>query len=373
MIQSTADPITGKEEMLATQEQLEAEKSAEAKIRIGLLGNYADSEETRMLLTPEACGMLTSSGIEVSMETGAGVDISFNDDTYAEYGVKIVSRDTALKQPLVLSFMPLKEKDIRKMTKGSALLCMMGHDMFDAATINALLQCNIDAGCLDNMYSHHEIGIFASIIDEIDGRAAIMYAEDSLSYLGGGKGVLMAGVAGINPCDVMVIGAGTAAIAAANAANAIGAHVILMDNDVSSLEQMRPMVSQGVQLVAVHPRVLANYVKSADVIIIGTTTNEFEFPQCLSAQLKDNVYVLDLNDMHPSVSVPRTVAMALSNPMINFFNEMAIKNGFEGMVATTPGMQEGMVTYKGKLVDKLIASYTALPCIDIRVMLSAAN
>ena len=44
-----------------------------------MVGNYADSDETRLLLTPEACGMLTSSGIQVSMEAGAGVDISFSD------------------------------------------------------------------------------------------------------------------------------------------------------------------------------------------------------------------------------------------------------------------------------------------------------
>ena len=65
--------------------------------------------------------------------------------------------------------------------------------------------------------------------------------------------------------------------------------------------------------------------------------------------------------------------MALSNPLINFFNEKTIKGSFDAMVATTAGVQEGMVTYKGKLVDKLIASYSALPSIDIRVMLSATN
>ena len=93
----------------------------------------------------------------------------------------------------------------------------------------------------------------------------------------------------------------------------------------------------------------------------------------LSSQLKDNVYVLDLNEMHPSVSVPRTVAMAISNPLINFFEEMKIKEGLDGMVATTAGVQNGMVTYRGKLVDKLIGSYTAMPSVDIRVMLSTTN
>lgn len=358
---------------LDPQVQLELQEITKPRIRLGLVGNYADSDETRMLLTPEACGMLTSYGIGICMEAGAGVDISFPDESYAEYGVKIVSRDEALKQPLVLSFMPLRSKDVKKMVKGSALLCMMGHDLFEASTIKALMSHHIDTGCLDNMYSHHDMSIFANIIDEIDGRAAIMYAQEALAYLGGGKGVLLAGVAGLNPCEVLVIGAGTAAISAANAAAAAGASVVLMDNDVSALQLMKPSLFPIVQTVAVHPRVLANRVKSADVIITGTTTREFEFPSCLSAQLKDNVYIMDLSETHPSISVPRTVAMALSNPLINFFNEMTIKGSFDAMVATTAGVQEGMVTYKGKLVDKLIASYSALPSIDIRVMLSATN
>lgn len=344
-----------------------------SSIHIGMVGNYADSDETRMLLTPEACGMLTSAGIKVSMEAGAGVDISFSDEAYSEYGVKIVTREDALKCPIVLSFMPLKAKDVKKMTKGSALMCMMGHDLFESATIKALLTQHISTVCLDNMYSNHEVTIFADILDEIDGRGAIVYAEEALSYLGGGKGVLLAGVAGLNPCEVLVIGADRACVHAANSAAANGAKVVVMNNDVSALELIRPSLMPQVELVAIHPRVLANRVKTADVIIMGNTTREFKFPQVLSSQLKDNVYVLDLGEMHPSVSVPRTVAMAISNPLINFFDEMQIKDGFDRMVATTPGVQVGMVTYHGKLVDKLIGSYTSLPSIDIRVMLSETN
>ncbi len=342
-------------------------------IHIGLLGNYADTDETRFLLTPEACGLLTSAGIKVSMEAGAGVDISFKDETYAEYGVKIVTRDQALKCGLVLSYQPIRAKDVKKMTPGAALLCMMGEALFEQSVIKALLEHRIACGCLDNMYSHHEVEIFADIVDEIDGRAAIMYAQESLSYLGGGKGVLLAGVAGLNPCEVLIIGCGRDCIAAANAAAGMGAKVVLMDNDVSSLQLARSACHPVVELIAIHPRVLTNRVKTADVIITGNTTRTFDFPKSLSSSIKDSVYVIDLNESHPSVSVPRTVAMALSNPLVNFFDEMSIKNGFTGMMVTTPGVQTGMVTYEGKLVDKLIASYLSMPSIDIRVMLSSTN
>lgn len=358
---------------LETQAEVEVLDTRSQGIHLGLLGNYADTDETRFLLTPEACGMLTSGGVRISMESGAGVDISFKDETYAEYGVKIVTREEALKCNIVLSYQPLRAKDVKKMMPGAVLLCMMGDSLFESTVIKALLSKKISCGCFDNMYSHKSVNVFADIVAELDGRAAIMYAQEALSYLGGGKGVLLSGVAGLNPCEVLITGCGTESIAAANAAAGTGAKVVMMDNDASSLMLARNEVDPKVELIAIHPRVLTNRVKSADVIITGSTTRPFELPKRLAGSIKDSVYVIDLNESHPSVSVPRTVAMALSNPLVNFFEEMAIKDGFRGMVLTTPGMQCGMVTYEGKLVDKLIASYLSMPSIDIRVMLSTSN
>lgn len=342
-------------------------------IKIGIVGNYPDTDETRMLLTPEGCGLLTSAGIKVSMEAGAGVDISFTDDNYAEYGVAIISRAEALRCDIVLSYAPLRVDDIRRMRKGAALMCMMASPLFDPEVIKALLEQRITLGCFDNMVSHNDEPVFANIIDEINGRGAVMYAQDFLSYTGGGKGVLLAGVAGINPCEVLLIGEGNDIYAAARAAKAAGAYVTLMDNDISSLQVAQSICGDGVSCIAIHPRVLYNKVKSADVIFMAACTRPFEFPKHLSVALKDSAYVLNFEETEPSISVPRTVAMAMSNVLVNFFEEMAIKGGIEGMIATTPGVQDGIVTYRGKLVDKLIGSYTSLPSVDIAMMLSGSN
>lgn len=356
-----------------TRESLIKINASEPSLTLGILGNYADDSETRILLTPEACGLLTSVGINICLETGAGNDISFPDETYAEFDVKIVSRAQALSSPIVLSYTPLKPKDIKKMKPGSTLLCMMNTSLFDPDCIQALLNNKITCGCFDNMISQNDELVFANIIDEIDGRAAIMYAEDALSYLGGGKGVLLGGVAGLNPCEIILFGASNDIIAAANAGAAVGARVTLMDNDISILQAARPKLDTRVETIAIHPRVLFNKLKSADVIIQGTTTYEFEIPQNLLPLLKENVYILNMIESHPSESVPRTVAMALSNALVNFIDEMAINNGFHSMIKTNTGVQTGIVTYDGCLVDKLIGSCLGMPAVDINVMLSASN
>ncbi len=356
--------------VLETQEQLLNADFNTGKTRIGLVGNYADSDETRFLLTPEACGLLTSAGYEIMLESGAAVDISFTDEAYAEFDVKIVSREEALKADIVLSYLPLLPKDIRKMRPGAVLLCMMGSALFETGAVKTLLERKITLGCFDNMYSYNDEPVFANIIDELDGRCAILYAQDYLSYLGGGKGVILAGVAGINPCEVLIIGDGTDVFSAAKSAMGAGAYVTLMNNDISALQIAKQYCGDQLNTISIHPRVLFNKVKTADVIIIGTCTRPFEFPKNLSVALKDSVYVLNLEESHPSVSVPRTVAMALSNCLVNFFDELSIKGGFDGMVASTQGVQCGIVTYKGKLVDKLIGSYLSMPSVDINVMLA---
>lgn len=65
--------------------------------------------------------------------------------------------------------------------------------------------------------------------------------------------------------------------------------------------------------------------------------------------------------------------MALSNVMVSFIDEIRLKDNFERMLATNEGVQQGIVTYGGKLVDKLVGSYTGLPSADISVMLAARN
>lgn len=359
--------------VLEPQLKLITEFDHHGDITVGVIANYADDEETRFLLTPEACGLLTSAGINLMVEAGAGVDISFSDEAYAEFGAKITSREEALNANVVLSYSPLRQEDILKMKPGSTMLCMSGDALYKMETIQALLERQITCGALDNMYSFNDEPVFANIIYEIDGRAAILYAQDHLSYLGGGKGVLLAGVAGINPCEVLIIGEGRDCLYAAKAAIAAGAAVTIVNNDISMLQAARMFCGEQLTTLAIHPRVLYNKCKTADVLILGNTTRPFEFPNKLNRVMKDSAFVMNFKDTHPSTSVPRTVAMGLSNVLVNFFDEMVIKNGFENMVLSTQGVQAGMITFRGKLVNKLIGSLLHLPSIDISMMLAAKN
>lgn len=341
---------------------------------IGIVNNYADSDETRLFLTPEACGMISNFGYKIVMETGAGTDINYTDGDYAANNVEIVSRDKALgAADIVLSVRPLRAEDVDRMKPRAALITLFDRDLFDRSLIERYLKREVTLMALDSMCSANGLPIFRRILEEIDGRAAILYVEDGISFLGEGKGVLLAGVAGVNPCEVLIIGAGLRPAFAAKAAIAAGAKVTLMDNDVSSLYEAKNFCGDALVTSVIHPHVLYNSVKSADVILLDRCTRDFEFPRQLSVAMKQSVYFLDLTQTVPSLSVPRTVAMGISNPLINFFEEATIKGGLNSMIANTSGVRESVLTYRGKLVDKYIAMRTGLAAVNIKMMLTQTN
>lgn len=353
--------------------QAEAVKTEKCKFTLGILNNYPDTDETRLFLTPEACALISNFGYRIMMESGAGIDINYSDRNYADGSAEIVSRAEALKADIVLSVRPLRVDDIMQMQKGATLISLMDDTLFDRVVVEALLDRHITMLALDNVVSANGLRVFARILDEIDGRAAVIYAQEGLTFLGEGKGVLLAGVAGLTPCEVVVVGSGWRQQAAAKAAMAAGARVTMMDNDVAALFEAQSVCGDQLTTAVIHPHVLFNKIKSADVIILDNCTNMFEMPRQLGMAMKDNVYMLDMRKTVPSLCVPRTVAMGLSSPLVHFFSEVAAKGGIERCAASTPGVRPGIVTMRGKLVDKHIAMRLGMSAADISVMLTQTN
>lgn len=355
------------------QEELSTITASDGRMTLGILNNYPDSDETRLFLTPEACSMLATMGFRVLFESGAGIDINYSDEVYANDGAEILPRHEVLEADIVISVRPLTAADVQRMRKGAALISLMDAALFNSEVIHTLLERKVTMLALDNIVSANGVPIFSQILDEIDGRAAVLYAQEGLSFLGEGKGVLMGGIPGLQPCEVLVIGQGGRAWAAARAALSTGATVTMMDNDISSLAEAQAYCGDNLITSAINPKVLYNKVKSADVIMLDGCTRDFEFPKQLSVAMKDSVYLIDLESTTPSLSVPRTVAMALSNVLINFFGETLIKGGIDAQVASMPGVQNGVVTYRGRLTDKFIGLRLGMVAVDINILLTQAN
>lgn len=343
-----------------------------ATFSLGISANYPDSEETRLFMTPEACGLLVTSGISVIMEAGAGININYSDKAYATAGVEIKTRPEVLACDVVLSVRPLDCQDTLHLKKRATLLTLADPEL-PRDVLQALLDRDVTMIALDRLVSDNGVRIFARLLDEIDGRAAILYAQEELSFLGDGKGVLMGGIPGIQPCEVLIIGCGERVISAAKAAIQIGARVTLMDNDIAALDNASVICGPHLITSSIHPHVLFNDVKHADVIILDKCTRDFTMPDHLSLAMKDNIYLLDLTQTVPSLIVPRTVAMAISNVLINFFYDAINAGGMRRMVTACEGVRQGLVTYSGQLTDEVLAERYGMHALDTGILLTQTN
>ena len=159
----------------------------------------------RFPLTPEGAGLLVSRGFRVKMERGAAAHIHYSDDAYSRCGVEIVDRPEAFAADIIIYLPALDLSDARQIKRGSLLLTFLHAEESDTEVLRTLLRRHVIALALEELPDEAGRKPFADILKEIDGRAAIAIASSLLADAVHGKGILLGGVAGVIPCEVMVI------------------------------------------------------------------------------------------------------------------------------------------------------------------------
>lgn len=378
-------------------EQPCATASSRRRITIGLPSS-ADPAERRFPITPEAAQMLTDRGFAVKMQTGAAAPIHYSDNAYSRVGVGVCSRSEALGCDIVIHLAPLPPADISAMRRGAMLLSLLSLARQTKATIKALTDRNIIAIAIDLVKDRHGNTPFADILSEINGLAAMTIASAILADPLRGKGILLGGVAGVIPCETAVIGSDLSARAAAKAAIGAGSSVRMFDNDVYSLrEAIGALDGRGVGST-LHPRVLANALRTADIVIVADSIQPPVIDSSEVADMKKGVLVFDLSHdpgrVFPSLpcidlataaaaptegcrcfsntgnAVPRTAAMALSNSFITFFNEIASSEGALNALKMLPGIKAAAYTFMKNVVNPQIAEIAGCRAKDINIFLT---
>lgn len=391
---SDADPIPMPE--------LSPVKTSRRRLSIGL-PKSADPAERRFPLTPEGAATLIDRGIEVNMETGASESIHYTDTRYAAAGVNIVPRVTAMGCDIVIYLDAPSVTDIRTMRRGAVLLTLFDASRLTAEAARALIDRHIIVIALDLIRDEADNTPFADILAEIDGRAAMACAGSLLADSYHGKGILLGGIAGIVPCEVTVIGSGIGAQAAARAASGAGATVRMFDNDIYRLRDASRQLGPWLITSVLHPHVLNNALRSADVIIYtGCTPAEMVFDADAVAGMKSGVIVFDLTtgrgDAFPSLhtidlskaspsrcnplrqgrlcyinagsAVPRTAAMALSNTLFTLLTRVIDFENIDTALKFIPGLQCAALAFLGKAVNPAFARIADVRAIDINIFLS---
>ena len=241
------------------------------RLTIGL-PRCEDPAERRFPLTPEGAALLIERGFSVKMQEGAAESIHYEDSRYIRAGVEIAPRSETLSCDIVIYTATLSESDARALRRGAMVLTLLRAACGNERVIRALLERHVISIALDLVEDERGCTPFADILAEIDGRASIAIASSLLADSQKGKGILLGGVAGIVPCEVLVIGSGIAACAASRSAVGLGATVRMFDNDIYSLRRASQELGAGVITSALHPRTLDNALRTADVVVATPAT-----------------------------------------------------------------------------------------------------
>ena len=389
--------------MLFPEEALLREIDRQPRLSVGLACENPKIE-TRLALTPEGVSIVVEEGHTVLVERGAGLPMSYTDLQYSEAGAVIVdSKAEVFGADIVLKITPPTLDELALMKNGKSIFSMLQLSYLSAESIRLMMSKKLNAIAYELIKDSQKAFPVVNTISEIEGSTAIAVASELMSNSSGGKGILLGGIAGISPTEILILGAGLAGSVAARNALALGAQVKIFDHDVNKLRKIQHYLGQQVFTSVIHPSVLFKALTTADAVIGNlryiNDSEPFMVAEELVKTMKPGAIIIDLSVdqggcfetstcrtiddptfekygvIHycvPNISarVARTSSMALSN----IFAPMLMKIGNSGnvkqAVLESSGFRNGVYVYDGILVNRLIASFFGLKADDIGLFLT---
>jgi alanine dehydrogenase len=350
--------------------------------------------ETRVPLIPFAAGELAGQGNRVVIQSEAGAASGFDDQAYREMGATIVysASEVLSRSELALKVYPPSWEEYQQLEEGQILFSFLQLSHATRKNLELLLSRRITAIGFEAIEEPGGNRPVLTSMSEIAGRLVVPIAAHYLQARQGGKGILLGGVPGVAPATVVVLGAGVAGTNVALTAASAGAHVIVLDRDISRL---RALSERGRTIVtaAATPYNLQRFVPIADVLV-GAVFIEMETtPHLLDdglirrmrprsvfldvsidqggcsttsrpTHIIDPVYVKEgvTHFCVPNIPalVPRTATVALSNMLLPYLEEIA-RAGPDAILEADGALAQGFYTHAGFCRKRKIAEPLGLP------------
>ncbi|MEG1585642.1 MAG: alanine dehydrogenase [Bacteroidales bacterium] len=380
-------------------------KEKSNSLLIGIPKERGDFEK-RLPLTPEAIAILCNQGHHVILETGAGDSIHYSDHVFSEAGAEIADHASSVWEcDIILKIAVPLVSEIALMKPRATLISLLQLSLFSPEVLTIMSEKRINAVAYDFITDAQGSYPIINQIREIEGKAAVVLAAELLTNERGGKGILLGGCAGVSPTEVLILGAGRAGSEAARTAGALGALVKVFDNHVDALRLLQRTLGASTFTSTLHPRVLQNALRTADVAIGALRLEKGEKQFFVSAdmvrQMKPGALIIDLSVdqggcfetsicpasqyeaffeqygvLHyclPNISsrVARTTSISLSNHILPLIQEIADANTISDCIRENAYFRSGVYFYNGKLVNPTVGEHFDYPWSDIMLFLTS--
>ncbi|OIQ76791.1 alanine dehydrogenase [mine drainage metagenome] len=224
--------------------------------------------EYRVGLTPDAVRELVHHGHQVLVQTGAGAGIGADDAAYTDAGARIAPDAAAVfAQAEMVVKVKEPQPDECRMLRAGQLLFTYLHLAPDPEQARLLLASGCTAIAYETVTDAHGGLPLLAPMSEVAGRMAAQVGAVALQKASGGRGVLLGGVPGVPPGDVVVIGGGTVGTHAARMAVGLGARVTILDKSVPRLRQLDELFDGRVVTEYATMHALERAVRAADLVV----------------------------------------------------------------------------------------------------------
>lgn len=346
------------------------------------------NNEYRVACTPAGVHELVAHGHEVFVEAGAGIGSSIADEEFLAAGAKVLptADEVWAEGRLVLKVKEPVEPEYHLLRGGHVLFTYL-HLAASPELTGALLRAGTTGIAYETVQTESGALPLLAPMSEIAGRLAPQVGAHALLRPNGGRGVLPAGVPGVRPAHVVVIGGGVAGRNAARIALGMGADVELLDTNVEKLREIDRDFHGGVRTVTSNRYTVDQAVRAADLVIGAVLIPGARAPKLVSHQLvsrmKPGSVLVDIaidqggcfEDSRPTThddptyqvheslfycvanmpgAVPNTATHALTNVTLPYALRLA-ELGWEQACRTDHALARGVSTHAGHLVSEPVA------------------
>ncbi|MBP9152039.1 MAG: alanine dehydrogenase [Flavobacteriales bacterium] len=395
--------LTASGGLMPQEEMLEVAKS-QKELFIGI-PKECTLQENRVALIPEAVARLVFNGHRVIVEAGAGKGAHYEDKDFSEAGAKIAySTKEVYEADIILKVDPPSLEEIDLMKPKQCLISALQLSVHPENYLKRLIKKQVTAIAVDFIRDADGGYPFVRSMSEIAGNTVILIAAENLSNVNGGKGLMMGGVTGVPPTEVVILGAGTVGEYAARAALGLGSSVKVFDNSLQKLSRMQNDIGQRLYTSTIHPDVLANALEQADVVIGAIRSKKGRAPILVTEEMVSNMkfgsVIIDVcidqggcietsevtDHAHPTFTkygvvhycvpniasrVAQTASIALSNIFSPMMLEMADVGGLNNMMRFDKGLRNGVYTFNGAVTNEYLAKTFDLPFKDLNLIMAA--
>jgi len=357
-------------------------------------------DEYRVALVPAGVSELVKAGHGVLIEAGAGAGSGISDDEYLAAGAEISPRaaDVWARADIVCKVKEPQVSEMPLIRRGQVIFTYF-HFAADRALTDAIMKSGSVAIAYETVRDEAGRHPLLTPMSEVAGRMSVQEGAKSLEKPFHGRGILLGGVPGVPPAEVVILGGGVVGSNAAKVAAGLGASVVILDVNIDRMRYLDDTMPENVVTVMSNAHNIAHFLPRTDLLIGAVLIEGARTPRLVTREMlstmkpgsvivdvsidqggcvetsrptthSDPTYIVD-GVVHYCVTnmpgaVGRTSTYALTNATFPFLAKLA-DLGWKKAAAADPALLHGLNIVEGKVTNRAVAETFRLPLAQLNL------